>query len=45
VDTTYAFPVGPVEAGAVLWIQLRAEAPGFRPGAYTAWQDETLEAP
>jgi hypothetical protein len=45
VDTTYAFPVGPVEAGAVLWIQLRAEAPGFRPGAWTAWDDVTLEAP
>jgi hypothetical protein len=45
VGATYAFTVGPVEGGAVLWIQLRAEAPGFRPGAWTAWDSATLEAP
>jgi hypothetical protein len=41
-NPTFGFDVGPVEENATLWVQLRAEAPGFRPGAYTAWQSVDL---
>lgn len=32
------FDVGPIEEGGTLWVQMRAESPGFRPGAWTPWQ-------
>lgn len=39
---TFPFEVGPFTPGAQLWVQMRAEAAGMRPGAYTAWQSVVL---
>lgn len=42
---TLAFQVGPVEGGSKLWVRLRSESPGFRPGAWTDLASVELTAP
>lgn len=39
---THSLDVGPVTAGAKLWVQIRAQKSGLRPGSYTAWQSVDL---
>lgn len=41
-NPTFAFDVGPVAEESHLWVRLRAESPGFRPGEWTAWADVEL---